>query len=387
MPIHQSGPAARRCHPLAAAGVLVSVLAAGQAVGGDKPPEPGMQRVRGSDDGKAFVLAGSGKRFAPWGFNYLGKFGQLAEEDWHTPAGWNQVEDDFREMKKLGANVVRWHLQFETYMAGEDRVDPGQLARLKKLLDLARDTGLYLDLTGLGCYRLKRIPAWYDRLAEADRWKAQARFWEAIAETCAGHPAVFCYDLMNEPVVGEAKAGEPPWVGGELGGFYFVQRISNRPAGRDSKDVAEAWVKALVGAIRKHDKAGLVTVGVIPWAQVWPGAKSLFYSLQVARHLDFVSVHFYPAAGKLEKDLTALAVYDVGKPLVVEETFPLSCTIDELDRFIDGSAGRVEGWISHYFGHTVAEHRAGAEPSGKLVADFLEYWQKKGKAVNPATER
>ena len=94
-----------------------------------------------------------------------------------------------------------------------------------------------------------------------------------------------------------------------------------------------------------------------------------------------MSVHFYPAAGKLEKDLAALAVYDVGKPLVVEETFPLSCTIDDLDRFIDGSAGRVEGWISHYFGYTPAEHRAGAKPTGAAVAEFLEYWRKKGKAV------
>jgi hypothetical protein len=374
---------AGRSRPLAAVAplvvALVSAAVAGDALGGEKPPAPGMPRVRVSDDGKTFALAGPGQRFVPWGFNYLGEFGHLAEEDW--AAGWPRIEADFREMRKLGANVVRWHLQVATYMTAEDRVDPGQLARLTKLLDLARDTGLYLDLTGLGCYRLKRIPAWYDRLAEADRWKVQARLWEAVAETCAGHPAVFCYDLINEPVIGEPKAGEHPWVGGELGGFHFVQRVSNEPAGRDGKDIAEAWVKALVGAIRKHDKDTLVTVGVIPWAQVWPGAKPLFYSPRVARHLDFVSVHFYPASGKPEKDLAALAVYDVGKPLVVEETFPLSCSIDELDRFIDGSAGRVEGWISHYFGHTVAEHRAGAEPSGTLVAEFLEYWRKKGKAV------
>jgi hypothetical protein len=359
--------------------MLATAIATGQAAGGDTPPATKMERVRVSGDGKTFVLADSGKRFAPWGFNYLGKFEHLAEEDWAD--GWPRIEADFREMRKLGGNVVRWHLQVGTYMAAEDRVDETQLARLKKLLDLARDTGLYLDLTGLGCYRLKRVPAWYDKLAEADRWKVQARFWEAIAKTCAGHPAVFCYDLMNEPVIGEAKAGEQPWLGGELGGFYFVQRISNKPAGRDSKDIAEAWVKTLVTAIRKHDKDGLVTVGVIPWAQVWPTAKPLFYSPQVGRHLDFVSVHFYPGAGKLERDLAALAVYDSGKPIVVEEIFPLSCSIDELDRFIDGSADRVEGWISHYFGHTIAEHRAGAEPSGKLVAEFLEYWQKKGKAI------
>ena len=208
-------------------------------------------------------------------------------------------------------------------------------------------------------------------------------FWEEIARTCAGHPAVFCYDLMNDPVINEPKAREPAWLGGELGGFYFVQRISNKPAGRDSKDIAEAWVKALVGAIRTRDKDTLVTVGVIPWAQVFPGAKPLSYSPQVARHLDFVSVHFYPAAGKLDKDLAALAVYDVGKPLVIEEIYPLSCSLAELDRFVDGEANRADGWVSHYFGHTPAEHRAGANP-GPGVAEFLEYWHKKGaKLVGP----
>ena len=360
--------------------LVAAIIPASVAPGGDAPKSE-MDRVRVAKDGSKFVLAKSGRPFVPWGFNYLGEFERLAEEDWDAPDGWRRVEADFREMRALGANVVRWHLQFATYMTGPDRADAGQLARLRKLLDLARSTGLYLDLTGLGCYRRDRIPAWYDRLPEADRWAAQARFWEAIARTCAGHPAVFCYDLMNEPVVTEPKAGDHPWVGGELGGFYFVQRVSNTPAGRDTKDIAEAWVKTLVGAIRKHDADALVTVGVIPWAQVWPTAKPIFYSPRVARHLDFVSVHFYPAAGKLDQDLAALAVYDVGKPLVVEETFPLNCSLDDLDRFIDGAAGRADGWMSHYFGRTPAEHRAGAKPSGKLVAEFLEYWQRKGKAV------
>ena len=368
----------------ALAGWLLAAIVPGPAVG-EEPQAPAMPRVRVSDDGKKFVLAGSGKPFVPWGFNYLGQFERLAEDDWDTPEGWRRIETDFREMKKLGANVVRWHLQFEPFMKAPDRADAGQLARLKKLLGLARESGLYLDLTGLNCFRLKRIPAWYDGLAEADRWQAQARFWEAVAETCAGDPAVFCYDLMNEPIIGEPGKGDHPWVGGELGGFHFVQRISNKPAGRDSKDIAEAWVKKLVEAIRRRDKEALVTVGVIPWAQVWPGAKPLFYSPQVVRHLDFVSIHFYPAAGKLEKDLAALAVYDVGRPLVIEETFPLSCSIADLDRFMDGAADRADGWISHYFGATPDEHRAGSRPGGAAVAEFLEFWQKKGKAIAGAT--
>lgn len=367
--------------------LLLLLVTPARADQGPPPTRPVMEKVGISQDGKRFVLTDSGKTFVPWGFNYLGRFGELVEESWATD--WPRVENDFREMRKLNANVVRVHLQFATYMKGPNEVDQAELARLRKMLDLARDVGLYLDLTGLNCFRLKAIPAWYDQMDEAERWQAQAAFWEAIARTCAGHPAVFCYDLMNEPIItGPApKEGEPRWVAGELGGFHFVQRLTTDRRGRDDKVIAEAWVAKLTAAIRKHDPHTPITVGVIPWAHVWPTAKPLFYSPEVGRHLDFVSIHLYPGKGEVQKAITALAVYDVGKPLVVEETFPLSCSIEELDQFIDGTADRADGWISHYFGHTIEEHRKGAEPGGEAVAKFLEYWRDKAAVVIAAREK
>ena len=175
-----------------------------------------LPKVRVSGDGRHFVLGDSGQVFVPWGFNYLGEFGKLTEETWDTD--WPRVERDFRGMRKLGANVVRVHLQFGTYMTGPDRFDAGQLDRLKRMLDLAREEGLYLDVTGLSCYRLNNIPGWYDALDEAERWEVQARWWKKIAETCAGHPAVFCYDLMNEPVVPGGKRKDGEWLGGAFAG-------------------------------------------------------------------------------------------------------------------------------------------------------------------------
>jgi len=361
---------------LSTIGILILVVM-GRVSYGVEPAGGDLPRVRVADDGAGFVFAETNQPFVPWGFNYLGQFKRLAEDDWDTDEGWNRIEKDFREMRKLGANVVRWHLQFETYMKSADEPDTAQLARLKRLLKLARATGLYLDLTGLNCFRLKRIPSWYDELSEADRWKAQARFWAALSKTCAGDSVVFCYDLMNEPVITKPRKEEHPWVGGELEGFYFVQRISNRPGGRETADIAEAWVKLLVETIRVHDKETLTTVGVIPWAFVWPKAKPVFYSPQVISQLDFVSIHVYPTTSRLKEELDALAVYDLGKPLVIEETFPMNCSVADFDKFIVAADDRVDGWIAHYFGYTVAEHRDGAEPSGPLAADFLEYWSKR----------
>jgi hypothetical protein len=342
-----------------------------------------LPRIIIADDKSSFIVQSSRERFTPWGFNYLGRFEHLAEEDWRTPEGWKRIEHDFAEMKRLGANVVRWHLQFDTFMSAPDKTRPEQLARLRTLLELARSHGLYLDLTGLSCYRLKQSPEWYDALSEADRWKAQAHFWESIAKTCAGDSTVFCYDLMNEPVITEAKEGEHPWLTGELGGFHFVQRISRAPAGRDSKEIAAAWVKIQVEAIRKHDKATLVTVAVIPWAFVWPNAKPIFYAPEAAAHLDFVSIHVYPKSGALEKELAALAVYDLGMPLVIEEIFPMTCSVKELEAFMDASKDRVDGWVSHYFGFTAAEHRAEKTIAGAIKAEALEYWKRKRVEIAP----
>src|SRR5215211_7912912 len=64
-----------------------------------------------SADGRSFVRATSNDKFTPWGFNYDRDHKlRLLEDYWEKE--WPTVEDDFREMKALGANVVRIHLQF-----------------------------------------------------------------------------------------------------------------------------------------------------------------------------------------------------------------------------------------------------------------------------------
>ena len=134
----------------------------------------------------------------------------------------------------------------------------------------------------------------------------------------------------------------------------------------------------MVLAIRRHDPEHLVTVGVIPWALTWPGFKPLFYSIEAGKNLDFVSVHFYPGAGKVEKALSALAVYDIGKPLVIEEMFPLSCSTTELARFVEDSRPRADGWLGFYWGKTIEQYRqhVGSIAEG-ITLDWLEYFARK----------
>jgi hypothetical protein len=334
-----------------------------------------------SEEGLDFVYSESGTRFVAWGFNYDHDVsGRLLEDYWQTE--WSTVVEDFQEMKALGANVVRVHPQLGKFMATADRPNEGALERLGRLVELAEATGLYLAITGLGCYHKAEVPGWYDALNETQRWTVQARFWEAIAERCAESDAVFCYDLMNEPILpGEGEqAGE--WVAGEFGGKHFVQRITLDLAGRTRPEVARAWVHTLVAAIRKHDERHLVTVGVIPWVHTFPNAKPLFYSKEVGEQLDFVSVHFYPKKGEVDRALTALAAYDVGKPLLIEETFPLWCSEEEFDAFMTASAERVDGCIGFYWGKTIEEYsRPGTDIAGSIMKNWLEYFRAQGPEI------
>jgi hypothetical protein len=335
-------------------------------------------------DGRHFVSEESKTPFLAWGLNYdHDTSGRLLEDYWISE--WPTVEEDFHEMKALGANVVRIHLQLGRFMKSPKEPDAVSLNQLARLLRLAENTGLYLDITGLGCYHKKDVPAWYDLLEEAERWNVQAEFWSAVARVGASSPAVFCYDLMNEPILPGAGKKETEWLAGEFGGKFFVQRLALDLDGRSPKQVARSWVDQMVAAIRAYDRRHLITVGVIPWALVFPGAKPLFYSEEVGAGLDFVSVHFYPKQGEVAKALAALAVYDIGKPLVVEEMFPLECTLEELDAFIEGSRKTANGWIGFYWGKTIDAYSSGTlDLGGAITLRWLEYFRAKTPQIfNP----
>lgn len=346
-----------------------------------------MGRIGIDAEGRGFVDKKTGAPFRVWGVNYdHDRDGRLLEDYWHDE--WDTVVEDFREMRDLSANAVRIHLQYGKFFPESGAPDPAEMERLERLLRLAEETGLYLNLTGLACYHKADVPAWYDALEEQERWAAQVRFWEVVAEACADSPAVFCYDLMNEPVLG----GDVAWLPGEgLGDKFFVQRIALDLGDRTRAEVARAWVDMLTAAIRRHDPDRLITVGVIPWAHVWPNARPVFYGEGVHENLDFVSVHFYPETGEVDKALTAMAVYDVGKPIVVEEMFPLKCGIADLNAFVDGSRDWVAGFFGFYWGATIEELGAVRDDmAAAITRAWLEYFRDKTSemtAPRPLTGR
>jgi len=338
---------------------------------------PGLERIRVSEDGRAFESAESGKPFRPWGLNYdHDRSGRLLEDYWG--AEWSTVVEDFREMRRLGANVVRIHLQVGRFLLSPERPDPTALARLRRLLALAGENGLHLDLTGLGCYRAEEVPGWYETLDEEGRWRAQARFWRAVAAVGAGNPTVFCYDLMNEPILPGVGERASDWLAGELAGKHFVQRLALDLHGRSRRDVARAWIHRMCAAIRAEDADALITVGLIPWALVFPDSPLLFADPEVGADLDFVSVHLYPRVGEVAEALRALRRNRVGKPLLLEETFPLHCSLDELRTFLGAARPVIAGTLMFYWGETPEELEGRAEdPRAVLTRASLRFFQER----------
>jgi hypothetical protein len=330
-----------------------------------------MEPIQVAKDKHSFVLADSGRRFIPWGFNYdHDADGRLIEDYWDGE--WAKIDKAFADMHNLGANVVRVHLQFDKFMDAADKPNDKQLDRLGDLLKLAERERLYLDLTGLACYHKKDAPAWYDKLAEKDRWDAQARFWEAVAGRCAKSNAVFCYDLMNEPVAPGNKVESGDWLPGKpLGDSYFVQFLTLDPAGRTPTEIARQWIHRLAAAIRKQDDRHLITVGMLP-----------FVPDKVSDDLDFLCVHIYPQGKKVDEALKTLHGFAAfGKPVVIEETFPLSCSQEEFEEFIDKSDKDAAGWVGFFWGQTPEDLKDAKTIGDALTRNWLRFFQKKGKAL------
>jgi hypothetical protein len=334
---------------------------------------PSWVTVNKSNSG--FVLSSTGSAFIPWGFNYSRdeRF-RLIEDYWNDAGseGWAKVERDFREMRLLGANVVRVNLQFAKFMDAPGKPNPMALARLESLIDLAESMDIYLDITGLGTFRARDVPQWYNNLSERDRWSVQSEFWEAIASVGASHRGVFAYNLMNEPLVSTEHRSTGQWTHpSELEGLRYVEYINLDPAGRTATDIARAWARQLTDAIHQHDRRHAITLGMI-WLDGVKPENMPIAPAAIAPEVDFLAVHMYPATGRIDLALEALAHYRIGKPIVVEETFPLHCTSKEYADFLRRSRAMASGWLAHFWSLTPDDLRGKTDAPSVLMLESLD---------------
>lgn len=291
-----------------------------------------MEHVTLSMQRTGFELSPSGAKFVPWGHNYasIDILARLAED----PA---RVEREFAEMKAAGSTVARVHPEMHRILAGVNQANLDGIEQLRHLLRIAEQHGIRLQITGLACYQIKDRMPWYDELSDSERWDVQVFFWKTVAAACADSPAIFAYDLINEPAAsGEAADG---WYTGRMGDVEFCQRLTLHSSDRSGDEILREWTGKMNAAIRKHDPKHLITLGMLPFPQAYHAT---------IESLDFVSPHLYPKAGNVDAELDLLKKFDWGKPIVIGETFPLSCSAEDEQEFLLNSRGLAQGWLGHW---------------------------------------
>jgi len=117
-------------------------------------------------------------------------------------------------------------------------------------------------------------------------------------------------------------------------------------ANRTGDDIFREWTKRMVASIRKHDQTHLITMRMLPFSGAYTTA---------AEQLDFVSPHLYPKSGKVDNEIKLLQKFDWGKPIVIGETFPLTCSVDDERDFLLKSREFAQGWIRHWPDESPAE--------------------------------
>ncbi len=309
---------------------------------------PSRVRVDGSRHGFVDV---AGRPFVPFGVSYY-----RPGTGW-APQLWKQFDAeatrrDFAQLKQLGANVVRVFVTFGSFWKEANQLDPEGLAKLDKLLDLVDEAGLYVHPTGPDAW--EGMPAWTKGLgffgidASEASLKALDGFWRRFAARYRGRTTIWAYDLRNEPSVAwDTLSMRPQWEAWRKGHGQEPVPVPDPKAApptphtadyqRFRESLAEKWVACQARAIRAADPDALVTVGLIQWSIPAQGIALNQYAgfrpAAIAKHLDFMSLHFYPlVAGcyryeSAEAEAANLAVLEAmareaakpGLPLVIAE--------------------------------------------------------------------
>jgi cellulase (glycosyl hydrolase family 5) len=449
-------------------GLVVMLMGTGAALlaacGSSGPTTPSPSASPGASrefigvaaDGWNFAYLPSGRVFVPVGVNYdhdqKPPCPRLLEEYWDNE--WAEVEADFREIAQLGFNAVRIHLQLAKFVSAPGVANEASLRQLDRLMQLAHQTGLVLNVTGLGLYRADEIPRWFSTLSDDQATEVEAFFWRTLAARYRDESAIFAYDLQNEPFISAVDTSDwvsapfapcDPDAGGPLParGFSYVHlhyRLAGprwgefvrrkyeseaalraawpdyprpgesrsdpaRPSFGTSRErardhlefrhqLAREWTSRLLGAIRETDSRHLVSIGLTEGALPFQDDNAanarefLLYSayspLHLADLLSYVNVHVYPrrygAATNVDLAELVLRGAHVGKPVVLQETFP---QIDgpDFDRFLARSRRSVSGWFSFYWGKTPAELRGSGTLADAILADWIERYSAFARGV------
>lgn len=139
-------------------------------------------------------------------------------------------EQDFPDMKAWGANCVRWHL--DGSKSDQENYGPwfeGKFEELEKALNAAQANGIKLVID-LHLLPGGRLPDGTMRLALEKKYQDElVTIWERIVKRYKDHPALWAYDLINEPVQNvPSPEGVDDWLAVQVRVAKAIRKIDSK---------------------------------------------------------------------------------------------------------------------------------------------------------------
>jgi hypothetical protein len=313
--------------------------------------------IRVDDAGTGFVDTATGKPWTPYGCNYFDPIGA----DWPFMNWKNfhaqRFDAHFGQMADAGLNCFRIFLD-----TGKLNPEPGVYSdhgfdMVEQVVRMAERRGLRIIFSG---------PNWIEGMPQHRRGDVYAsdeqldmlcELWVKIMDRWGHDPTVFAWDLYNEPHIGwyeDPKRASPERIvkwrqrvaeeGLDLevtdavvpagGASAGVDRNVYRSYVRFIEELGENWTARQCQAIRSAGAKNLITVGLVQWSTPILGSTTYagICPRRVAKHVDYMSQHFYPIVQSLKAgidpeipqqqgylEVVTRAARAEGKPLVMEE--------------------------------------------------------------------
>ncbi|MFE1438755.1 cellulase family glycosylhydrolase [Streptomyces sp. NPDC058739] len=287
------------------------------------------------------------------------------------------TERHFRDLRDHGFNFARLLVFWDDLEPEQGRYSEGYLRRVERVLDWAHRYRIkvlidaHQDVFG-PAFGHRGIPAWATRTdglpftprpddwfseyfepavqrafthlyEDADLRRAQAAMWRVLAGRFAHHPAVFGYDLINEPM-GELREGEDLATAAGRIEAEQLTPMYNRLADAVRTADRDAWIffepTPIVG---EGVPTGLGRVDD-PKAVYAPH----FYNTAMEAGADYD-----PAARWIESYEAAVTAYPRRHrvPVVVGEWGPLNNTLPNMGRFYRDALASLERYGSGWAGY------------------------------------
>ena len=251
--------------------------------------------------GKSFVV--DGDLFVPWGANYFVPGTGWAPQLWKEFIA-KRAEADFALMESLGVNVVRVFGTWMSFVESETKVNEDGFKKFDQMLAIAWKHGIRLHPTGPDHWEGQ--PAFMqgdsNYIISGHLLKAGENYWREMGKRFKDDERIFAWDILNEPSV---QPNDSFWAAWEA--IAAPNGWDKRPDRRGSIKEPEAalayqklcnsygdkWLERMAAAVRTGGNSTLVTVGFLQSIFPLTGFCG-FHPTWSARHLDFLSYHYYP---------------------------------------------------------------------------------------------